>query len=92
MLFLNKYGKRPLHFFGTIGFIFLLVGFGILTYLSVGKIFYQQGIGNRPILFLGMLLVLGGFQVLFTGFLADLIINNAHHKKDQEFLLKYSSE
>ena len=92
MLFLNKYGKRPLHFFGTIGFILFLVGFGILTYLSVGKIFYQQGIGNRPILFLGMLLVLGGFQVLFTGFLADLIINNAHHKKDQEFLLKYSSE
>lgn len=91
MLFLNKYGKRPLHFFGPIGFIFLLVGFGILTYLTIGKIFYGEGIGNRPIIFLGMLLVLGGFQVLFTGFLADLIINSSD-KKDKEFPLKYSTE
>lgn len=91
MLFLNKYGQRPLHFFGSIGLVSLLVGFGILTYLTIGKIFYAQGIGNRPIIFLGMLLVLGGFQVLFTGFLADLIINNSH-KNDREFFLKYSSE
>lgn len=90
MLFLNKYGKRPLHFFGTIGFIFLLVGFGILTYLTISKIFYQQGIGNRPILFLGMLLVLGGFQVLFTGFLADLIINKSHGQNSP--ILKFSTE
>lgn len=91
MLFLSKYGNRPLHFFGTIGFIFLLIGFGILIYLTIGKIFYQQGIGNRPILFLGVLLVLGGLQVLFTGFLADLIINNSH-KSGKEPLVKYSSE
>jgi len=91
MLFLNKYGKRPLHFFGPVGFIFLLIGFGILIYLTVEKIFYGQGIGNRPIIFLGMLLVLGGFQVLFTGFLADLIINSSH-KQNKEFFLKYSTE
>ena len=90
MLFLNKYGKRPLHFFGTIGFIFLLVGFGILIYLTVEKIFYGQGIGSRPILFLGMLLVLGGFQVLFTGFLADLIINKSYEQNSPA--LKFSTE
>lgn len=91
MLFLNKYGQRPLHFFGPIGFVFLLIGFGILVYLTIGKVFYGLGIGNRPIIFLGMLLVLGGFQVLFTGFLADLIINNSQ-KTEKEFFLKYSSE
>lgn len=90
MLFLNKYGKRPLHFFGTVGFIFLMVGFGILIYLTVEKIFYQQSIGNRPILFLGMLLVLGGFQVLFTGFLADIIINKSHGQNSP--VLKFSTE
>jgi len=91
MLFLSKYGKRPLHFFGIIGFVLLVVGLSILLYLSIAKIFFGQGIGERPLLFLGMLLVLGGFQVLFTGFLADLIINNSN-KKDKEFLLKYSTE
>lgn len=91
MLFLTKYSKKPLHFFGFIGLIFLFVGFGILIYLTLGKIFLAQGIGDRPILFLGILLVLGGFQVVFTGFLADLIINISH-KQDKEFLIKYSSE
>ncbi len=90
MLFLNKYGQRPLHFFGPIGFIFLLVGFGILIYLTIGKIFYGLGIGDRPILFLGMLLVLGGFQVLFTGFLADLIINKSYEQNSPA--LKFSTE
>lgn len=90
MLFLTKYSKKPLHFFGFIGLIFLIVGFGILLYLTLAKIFLAQGIGDRPILFLGILLVLGGFQVLFTGFLADLIIN-VSHKQNKEFLIKYSS-
>lgn len=90
MLFLSKYGKSPLHFFGTIGLVFLLIGFGILIYLTIEKIFYGFGIGNRPILFLGMLLVLGGFQVLFTGFLADLIINKSYQQNSPG--LKFTTE
>jgi len=90
MFFLSKYGKRPMHFFGIIGFIFLLIGFGILTYLTVTKIFYEQSVGNRPILFLGMLLVLGGLQILFTGFLADLMINKSHQQNSPA--LKFSTE
>ncbi|MDP2638055.1 MAG: glycosyltransferase family 2 protein [Candidatus Levybacteria bacterium] len=91
MIFLVKYSNKPLHFFGFIGLLFLFVGFSILLYLSSIKIFFDQGIGNRPILFLGILLVLGGFQVLFTGFLADLIINISN-KERKEFPLRYSSE
>lgn len=91
MLFLTRYSKRPLHFFGFIGLIFLFIGFGILMYLTFAKIFYGQGIGDRPIIFLGMLLVLSGFQVLLTGFLADLFIN-ASQKTIKEHFLKNSSE
>lgn len=90
MLFLTRYSKRPLHFFGPIGFIFLTIGGVILAYLFVIKIM-GQGIGDRPLLFLGMLLVLGGFQVLFTGFLADIIINTSN-KEAKDFPIKYSSE
>ena len=89
MLFLVRYSSRPLHFFGMIGGILLFIGFSILGYLSI--IWFQgESIGRRPLLFLGMLLVLGGFQVFFTGFLADLMIS-LFNKGKQEFPLKYSN-
>lgn len=90
MLFLIRYGNRPLHFFGLVGSIFFSIGILILGYLSF--VWFQgQPIGRRPLLFLGMLLVLSGFQIFFTGFLADLIINLSKKNK-QEFPLKYSSD
>lgn len=94
MLFLNKYGRRPLHFFGIAGFILLFAGVVILGYLTVEKLVYGHGIGNRPILFLGMLLVLSGLQVFFTGFLADIFINLSQNKtvSEGDILLKYSTD
>ncbi len=87
MIFLSKYRERPLHFFGNIGGILILAGVIILGYLTF--IWLQgESIGRRPLLFLGMLLVLGGFQVFFTGFLADLMINISKKEKS-EFNLKY---
>ncbi|MBI2028477.1 MAG: glycosyltransferase family 2 protein [Candidatus Levybacteria bacterium] len=91
MIFLIKYSNRPLHFFGVAGFMFLFIGFGILIYLTFAKIFYGEGIGDRPIIFLGILLMLTGFQTLFTGFLADLTINISQ-RETKEFYLKYSSK
>lgn len=90
MLFLNKYSQRPLHFFGMVGGFFLFVGVIILGYLSYIH-FQGEAIGRRPLLFLGMLLVLSGFQVFLTGFLADLVINISHRNSD-ESALKYSSK
>lgn len=77
ILFLSKYSEKPLHFFGVFGGSLFLIGIVILGYLTVLH-FQGIGIGDRPLLFLGMLLVLSGFQVLFTGFLADIIINLSH--------------
>lgn len=90
MLFLSKYANRPLHFFGVVGSILFVIGILILGYLSF--IWFQgQSIGRRPLLFLGMLLVLSGFQIFFTGFLADLIINLSQNNRTEP-LLKYSSD
>jgi len=88
MLFLTKYRVRPLHFFGTIGMLLFLFGSIILIYLSLLKAI-GQAIGGRPLLFLGVLLVLSGLQTFLTGFLADLI--NSSAKKDRDIDLKYSS-
>lgn len=90
MLFLSKYSKRPFHFFGVAGGASVLAGIIILGYLSYLH-FQDIAIGQRPLLFLGMLLVISGFQLFFTGFLADLIINISS-KRQNDLSLKYSSE
>lgn len=90
MIFLIKYGNRPLHFFGYIGGVMIMVGLFILVYLAILH-FEGEAIGRRPLLTFGMLLMLGGLQVLFTGFLADLIINISS-KQQKYFSLKYSGE
>lgn len=97
MFFLTKYRTRPLHFFGVIGGLFLLVGFIILIYLTYIHTFLGQPIYRRPILFGGVLLVISGFQVFFTGFLADLMINLSYSSPGEansprNFPLKYASE
>ena len=85
-----KYNRRPLHFFGKIGGAIFGAGFAILLYLSYLRIFLDQKIGDRPLLLFGVLLVIAGIQTLFTGLLADLIVN-ANSKKGDEFSIKYDS-
>ena len=72
ILFLTKYAKRPLHFFGFVGGVVSAIGFFIMIYLTILH-FMGQKIGDRPLLIFGMLLMLAGLQLLFTGLLADLI-------------------
>ncbi len=91
MLFLSRYSKRPLHFFGFTGGLMFLVGVILLGYLSILH-FLGEAIGTRPLLFLGLLLIISGFQVLFTGLLADLFISLSHKDGPPPVLLKYSSD
>jgi glycosyltransferase involved in cell wall biosynthesis len=96
MLFLTKYAKKPLHFFGTMGGLLLIIGVSIFIYLSF--VWFQgESIGRRPLFFTSIMLILGGLQIFFTGFLADLIISISHAKQVPSeshihFPLKYSSE
>lgn len=91
MLFLSRYSKSPMHFFGIVGLLLLGVGFVILLYLTVLRI-EGETIGNRPLLFLGILFVISGFQIFFTGFLADLINHSARNQSTVDSLLKYESK
>jgi hypothetical protein len=90
LFFLTKYTRRPLHFFGRIGSALFVVGFVILAYLSY---LWTQGIGigTRPLLMLGVLLVLIGGQTVFTGLIADLIVN-VNENRPQQFPIKYASD
>jgi len=74
MLFFRKFATKPLHIFGLTGGLFFLVGFFIELYLTVLKLVYHQDIGHRPLLILGVLLILTGVNLLGTGLLAELVI------------------
>ena len=93
MLFLVKYGKRPLHFFGLVGGFLIIIGTIVLMYLTT-LWFMGEPIGRRPLLLFGILLVITGLQIFFTGFLAELIINVSKRAKlieREKAILKYES-
>jgi hypothetical protein len=73
ILLITRYRWKPLHFFGRWGALAIAIGLGILIYLTVLH-FLGQAIGERPLLIFGVLFVLTGMQLLFTGLLGDFII------------------
>lgn len=73
MLFFKKYVQQPMHFFGQLGILTLAVGLLINFYLLVIKL-AGNDIGGKPLLLLGILLVLGGIQFITTGIIAELLI------------------
>lgn len=81
LLFVNRYKRRPMHFFGSVGILFLLIGGLVSAYLSYIKLFMGQPLSNRPLLFLGILLILVGVQFFSIGFLGEMI--NRWHVRSQ---------
>ncbi|MCK3684554.1 glycosyltransferase family 2 protein [Maribellus sp. YY47] len=71
MVFFKKYMQRPMHFFGGIGIITLGLGVLINFYLLILKIF-GNNIWGKPLLLLGILMVLGGIQFITTGIIAEV--------------------
>jgi glycosyltransferase involved in cell wall biosynthesis len=76
--FIGRYRHRPLHLFGGLGLTLSLAGIGILLYLTVDK-FLGHAIGQRPLLILGVLLVVVGLQVFSLGLITELI--TSHHEE-----------
>ena len=76
ILFINNYLQRPMHFFGGFGILFLLVGGGISGYLAALKLFFNESLSNRPLLLLGILLMVLGVQFFSIGFLGELMNRN----------------
>lgn len=74
LLLIRRFVDRPMHLFGIIGSLFSLAGFGILAYLAYLKIIVGVLIGGRPLLLLGVLLVVIGIQLFSSGFLGELLI------------------
>ena len=83
MLFFQKYANKPMHFFGGVGFGMLFIGGIINFYLFVLKLL-GYSIGSRPLLTLGSLLVIGGIQLISTGFIAELVMRIYYEARDKK--------
>ncbi|MBD0329693.1 MAG: glycosyltransferase family 2 protein [Thermoleophilia bacterium] len=76
--FMGRYRYRPLHLFGTLGLLLGAVGTAVLAYLTVLKL-GGQPIGHRPLLTLGILLVVVGLQFFSLGLMGELL--TSHHQE-----------
>jgi glycosyltransferase involved in cell wall biosynthesis len=87
MLFFKKYLQRPMHFFGLLGIITFGIGMIINFYMLIIKIMGHD-IWGKPLLLLGILLVLGGIQFITTGIIAELVMRTyfeAQHKTPYQY-------
>jgi glycosyltransferase involved in cell wall biosynthesis len=80
--FMGRYRHRPLHLFGGLGLLLGAAGFLCLLYLTIVKI-GGSGIGERPLLTLGVLLVVVGIQLVSLGLLSELITSQHEERMDE---------
>lgn len=82
--FINKFGKRPMYFFGLWGSLMLILGFCFTLYLGIDKLFFDvqaRLITNRPEFYIALTLMLLGSQFFIAGFLGEIILRNKKNKK-----------
>lgn len=71
---ITRFLQRPGHLFGGVGLAMGAAGFGILAYLSLDKLLFGAGIGHRPLLLFGVLMMILGVQLVSVGLVGELII------------------
>jgi len=83
MLFFRRYIQKPMHLFGTIGFISLGIGIIINLYLLVLKIMGHD-IWGKPLLILGLIFLLGGIQLITIGILAEISVRTYFESQNKK--------
>lgn len=82
--FINKFGKRPMYFFGLWGSLMLILGFCFTLYLGIDKLFFDvqaRLITSRPEFYISLTLMLLGSQLFIAGFLGEIILRSKKNKK-----------
>jgi glycosyltransferase involved in cell wall biosynthesis len=81
--FLISYSTRPVQIFGLLGLMIGALGTAVLAWLTYVKYFLHQGIGDRPLLLVGILLVFTGIQFLTLGLLAEMLARTYHESQSK---------
>lgn len=83
MVFMRRYMQKPMHLFGPIGFISFGLGAAINIYLLILKIMGND-IGGKPLLILGLILLLGGIQLITIGIIADINVRTYYESQNKK--------
>ncbi len=83
VMFMTRYSKKPLHLFGGAGLVLFSAGVLINGYLVMINLLGKDFLRVRPLMFLGVLLMLVGLQLLSTGLLAELMTMSIHRKEEE---------
>lgn len=82
IIFMRKYMQRPIHLFGNAGLISLSLGGLIMAWLFIVKFFLGEDIGTRPLLIVGVVLLLAGIQLITMGIVVDLLMKTYYESQD----------
>lgn len=80
VVFMGKFGKKPMHFFGAIGTLLFLIGFGFAFFLIVDKVFFDTTaklLASRTEFYISLAAMIMGVQFFLAGFIAELIGRNS---------------
>ncbi len=83
LLFIRKYFQRPIHLFGILGVLFVILGVLINMYLLVVKFGFGEEIGNRPLLIFGLMFILAGIQLFTIGIVMELLIRTYYESQSK---------
>lgn len=83
LLFIKRYLQKPMHFFGKWGLVILIPGVIINIYLLIMKILGHD-IWGRPLLILGILLIVAGFQMITSGIIAELVMRTYYESQQKK--------
>ncbi len=81
--FLQSFSTKPIQFFGPMGMLMGITGFGISSYLGLQKLLTGADIGGRPLLLLGVLLIIVGVQFVGMGLLGEMLVR-VYHESQQK--------
>jgi hypothetical protein len=78
IMFVSKFGKKPMHLFGMLGMFLFTIGFAIAGVLAYAKFFLAEyRMTERPLFYFGLLAMVLGTQLFMTGFLAEMVARNS---------------
>lgn len=81
--FLSSYSTRPLQMFGGVGLAMVTAGTAVCAWLAWVKFVHHEGIADRPLLLLGVLMILGGIQLVMTGLLGEMLSRTYHESQNK---------
>lgn len=91
IFFVGKFGKRPMHFFGSMGVLCFFLGFLIAFGIIADKLYdiskglhFNRDVTQQPLFFIGLVLILLGSQLFLTGFLAELVSRNGSERNNYQ--------